>query len=102
MTADLLSHSRRGRKHISYPLVMLGACVLVLISCGVPLRACMRHAQARMHGAAVSNSRRRAAPLTLGVALCTTTGVVAQVSCGAQCHARAHDALTSHLSLCCF
>ena len=48
MTGRLLSHTRRGCTHTDYPLVTLGACVLALTSCGVPLPAPVRRVQARM------------------------------------------------------
>ena len=48
MTADLVSHSRRGRTHICRPLVTLEACLVALTACGVPLRARVRHAQIGM------------------------------------------------------
>ena len=102
MTADLLSHSRRGRTYAHCPLIKLEPCALAVITWGVPL-----HVRVQCDaGMDVLERRCRSVvvvptPLALGVALYTTADVAAQVRRCAQLQTRAHGALASHLSLHC-
>ena len=48
MTADLLSHSRRGRTYAHCPLIKLEPCALALITWGVPLHVRVQCTQAWM------------------------------------------------------
>ena len=104
MTADLLSHSRRGRTCAHCPLIKLEPCALAVITWGVPLHVRVQCTQAWSMDVLERRCRSVVVvptPLALGVALYTTADVAAQVRRCAQLQTRAHGALASHLSLHC-